>query len=92
VRVDVLYAGFSDRNKALVDLFAGICGIAVCVLVILLAWKYVGVSFGQDEGSPNPGGIPMRWALKALIPLGFALLLAQFAAETLRALSRLRAA
>jgi TRAP-type mannitol/chloroaromatic compound transport system permease small subunit len=92
VRVDVLYAGFSERNKALVDVFAGVCGIVVCVLVILLAWRYVGVSFGQNEGSANPGGIPYRWALKALIPVGFALLLAQFTAETLRAVARLRAA
>lgn len=92
VRVDVLYAGFSDRTKGIVDLFAGLCGIAVSVLVILLAWKYVGVSFAQDEGSANPGGIPMRWALKALIPVGFALLVAQFTAETLRAVARLRAA
>jgi TRAP-type mannitol/chloroaromatic compound transport system permease small subunit len=92
VRVDVLYAGFSGRGKAWVDLVAGACGIAVSLLVILLAWKYVGVSFANDEGSPNPGGIPYRWLLKAFIPLGFALLLAQFAAETLRAIARLRAA
>ncbi len=92
VRVDVLYAGFSERAKAAVDLLAGVAGLVVCVLVILLAWRYVDVSFAQDEGSPNPGGIPYRWALKAFIPLGFALLLAQFVAETLRALARLRAA
>jgi TRAP-type mannitol/chloroaromatic compound transport system permease small subunit len=92
VRVDVLYAGYSDRGKAMVDLLAGACGMAVSVLVILLAWKYVGVSLAQDEGSANPGGIPYRWALKAFIPVGFGLLLAQFGAETLRALARLRAA
>jgi len=92
VRVDVLYAGFSARSKALVDLLAGVAGIVVSVVVILLAWRYVGVSWNNDEGSPNPGGIPYRWALKAFIPVGFALLLAQFSAETLRALSRLRAA
>jgi TRAP-type mannitol/chloroaromatic compound transport system permease small subunit len=92
VRVDVLYAGFPERAKAAVDVFAGVCGLVVSVLVILLAWKYVGVSFAQDEGSANPGGIPYRWALKALIPLGFALLLAQFVAETLRAFARLRSA
>jgi TRAP-type mannitol/chloroaromatic compound transport system permease small subunit len=59
--------------------------------VIQLYSRRVGVSSAQDEGSPNPGGIPWRWALKTFIPLGFALLLAQFLAETLRALSRLRA-
>jgi TRAP-type mannitol/chloroaromatic compound transport system permease small subunit len=92
VRVDVLYAGFSERTKAAIDLFAGVAGIAVSAIVIYLAWRYVGVSWNNAEGSPNPGGIPYRWALKAFIPVGFALLLAQFGAETLRAFARLRAA
>lgn len=92
VRVDVLYAGFSEHAKALVDIAAGLAGITISVIVILLAWKYVGVSVAQNEGSANPGGIPFRWALKAFIPLGFALLVAQFGAETLRAFARLRAA
>ncbi|NKC33645.1 TRAP transporter small permease subunit [Falsiroseomonas selenitidurans] len=90
VRVDVLYAGFSERNKARVDLLAGLAGLAVCALVIQLSWRYVLQSWGQDEGSANPGGIPYRYVLKAFIPAGFALLALQFVAETLRSLSRLR--
>lgn len=92
VRVDVLYAQFTPRTQALLDLVAGVAGIGVSVLVVWLSWRYVGVSFAQGEGSANPGGIPFRWALKAFIPVGFALLLLQFAAETLRAIARLRAA
>ena len=53
------------------------------------------------EDAPIPGarealsrveaaGIPYRYVLKAFIPAGFALLLLQFIAETLRALARLR--
>ncbi|MBU8545518.1 MULTISPECIES: TRAP transporter small permease subunit [Roseomonadaceae] len=90
VRVDVLYAGYSERNKARVDVLAGVAGMVVCVLVIQLSWRYVLQSWGQDEGSANPGGIPARYILKAFIPAGFALLLLQFVAETLRSLSRLR--
>lgn len=90
VRVDVLYAGFSERNKALVDTLAGVAGIVVCVLVIQLSWRYVMQSWGQGEGSANPGGIPARYILKAFIPAGFALLLLQFVAETLRSITRLR--
>jgi TRAP-type mannitol/chloroaromatic compound transport system permease small subunit len=90
VRVDVLYAGFPPRMKALVDLVAGVSGAVICVLVIQLSWRYVMQSWGQDEGSANPGGIPARYILKAFIPAGFALLLLQFVAETLRALGRLR--
>ena len=92
VRVDVLYADFTERGKALVDLFASVAGIAIAVAVIWLSWRYVGVSWNNGEGSPNPCGIPYRYVLKAFIPVGFALLLAQFSAETLRAVARLRAA
>jgi len=92
VRVDVLYAGFSARNKALVDILAGTAGIIISLLVIQLSWKYVGQSFAQDEGSANPGGIPARYLLKAFIPAGFTLLLLQFIAETLRSIARLRSA
>ncbi|WP_198669137.1 hypothetical protein [Elioraea thermophila] len=46
----------------------------------------------MNEGSANPGGIPYRWALKALIPLGFLLLALQAASSALRAVLRLRAA
>jgi len=90
VRVDVLYAGFSARNQARVDLLAGLSGLAVCVAVIWLSSGYVLQSWNQGEGSANPGGIPYRYVLKALIPAGFALLLLQFLAETLRAALRLR--
>jgi len=92
VRVDVLYAGFSARNKALVDILAGTAGIIISLLVIQLSLKYVGQSFAQDEGSANPGGIPARYLLKAFIPAGFTLLLLQFIAETLRSIARLRSA
>ena len=92
VRVDVLYAGFSERNKALVDVLSGVAGLVVSLLVIQLSWRYVGQSFAQDEGSANPGGIPYRYILKAFIPAGFALLALQFTAETLRSIARLKRA
>jgi TRAP-type mannitol/chloroaromatic compound transport system permease small subunit len=41
-------------------------------------------SWLRAESSPNPGGLPYRWALKSLIPLGFALLALQGLAHALR--------
>ncbi|WP_404326753.1 hypothetical protein [Cobetia sp. UIB-001] len=38
------------------------------------------------EGSPDPGGLPYRYLLKAFIPLGFAALALQGVADCLRAL------
>jgi TRAP-type mannitol/chloroaromatic compound transport system permease small subunit len=80
VRVDVLFAKFAPRTKLLVEIVSAAAGAAFCFIVIWLCWGYVAQSFGQSEASANPGGIPYRWALKGLIPLGFAVLLVQYAA------------
>jgi len=84
VRVDVLYDTFSPKTKALVNLIAAILAMLLSVLVIRLSWNYVGQSWSMSEGSANPGGIPARYILKALIPLGFALFFVQSLAEAIR--------
>jgi TRAP-type mannitol/chloroaromatic compound transport system permease small subunit len=92
VRVDVVYGGFSPRTKHIVDLVSAILAIIVSILVIKLSWNYVGQSWANAEASANPGGIPYRYLLKALIPIGFALLAVQSIAETARAFIALRRA
>jgi TRAP-type mannitol/chloroaromatic compound transport system permease small subunit len=89
VRVDVLYAGFSPRGKAAADLIGSLLCLIVCLLVVALALPYVAQSFANSEGSANPGGIPFRWALKALIPISFLLVALQCVADTIRAALRL---
>jgi TRAP-type mannitol/chloroaromatic compound transport system permease small subunit len=91
VRVDVVYGGFPPRAKRFVDLLSAILAIIVSVIVIKLSWNYVGQSWSIGEGSANPGGIPYRYVLKALIPVGFALLAVQSVAEAARALIAFRA-
>jgi TRAP-type mannitol/chloroaromatic compound transport system permease small subunit len=91
VRVDILYAKFSDRKKIYVDLLSALLAIAISALVIWLAAGYVQQSYIIDEGSPDPGGIPHRFLLKSLIPIGFLLLLAQSIASALGCLEKLRA-
>jgi TRAP-type mannitol/chloroaromatic compound transport system permease small subunit len=88
VRVDVLYAGFSDRTKAIADISSCVLGLAIAASIVGLSWKYVGQSLSNNEGSANPGGIPFRWALKALIPAGFVLLAIQYVAEICDAAAR----
>lgn len=90
VRVDILYAGFSPRTKAAIDLISSVSFALIALLITWLSLRYALQSFANDEGSANPGGIPYRWGLKALLPLGFTLLLLQMLAETLRHWARLR--
>lgn len=84
VRVDVFYAGFSARTKFVVDIVSGVLTLAVAALFIKLSLPYVMQSYAIGETSPDPGGIPARWAVKGLIPLGFALLVLQQAAALAR--------
>ncbi|MBA4178267.1 MAG: C4-dicarboxylate ABC transporter permease [Leptothrix sp. (in: Bacteria)] len=74
VRVDVFYADFKPRTKFFVDLFSYVLQLAIALLFIKLSLAYVGQSFAIGETSADPGGIPLRWAVKGLIPVGFGLL------------------
>ena len=90
VRVDILYAKFPDRAKDIVDLVSAILAIAISVLVIWFSLHYVQQSYVIDEGSPDPGGIPHRYFIKGLIPVGFALLLLQSIAVAIGKIEKLR--
>lgn len=89
VRVDVLYAHYSARGKALTDFLTAIVSVAVCAIIIKLSLPYVMQSYSMAEGTANPGGIEFRYILKAFIPIGFALVLLQSVADLLRAAARL---
>ena len=84
VRVDVLYERFGPLLQRGIEILGGVLMIALGVVVVKLSLPWVELSWNRGEGSPNPGGLPWRWALKALIPLGFALLALQGVAHVLR--------
>jgi TRAP-type mannitol/chloroaromatic compound transport system permease small subunit len=90
VRVDILYGRFTARNKALVDLLSATLGIAISIIIIWLSLHYVEQAYVIDEGSADPGGLPHRYLIKALIPVGFALLLLQSIAAALKSVEQLR--
>lgn len=75
VRVDVLYMHFSDRMKRVVEIF----GILFLVLPFVSVIFYHSLAFVYEawrlgESSASPGGLPFRWAIKAVIPISFGLL------------------
>ena len=87
VRVDVFYARYSPRTKRVVDVVSALLLIAVALAFIHLSLNYVGQSYAINETSADPGGIPYRWAVKALIPLGYGLLVLQQVAHLVRLLT-----
>ena len=90
VRVDIVYQRFSGRTKAIVDLISALLTAVIAVLVIWLSLHYVQQAWAIDEGSPDPGGIPHRYLIKSLIPIGFALLFAQAIASAIGCIEKLR--
>jgi TRAP-type mannitol/chloroaromatic compound transport system permease small subunit len=90
VRVDIVYGRFPERAKRVVDLVSALLTIALSILVIWFSLNYVHQAYVIDEGSPDPGGLPHRYLLKLLIPIGFALLLLQAIASALLSLDSIR--
>ena len=78
VRVDLVYARLGPKGKAWVNLLGSLLFLVpFCGFVIWASVDFVRFSFMDGEGSPNPGGLPGRYVLKACIPMAFALLLLQ---------------
>lgn len=85
VRVDVFFQRLSPKAQAWINflgclffLFPG------CYLIIATSWNFVAASWAVHEGSPDPGGLPARYIIKAMIPVGFALVAVQGIPMTLR--------
>ncbi len=85
VRVDVLFAKFSDRTKDAVNVISAVLAMIFSALVIWLSVNFVAMSWVIGESSPNPGGIGALYLMKAMIPLGFALLFLQSLAQAIQA-------
>ena len=78
VRVDILYIKLSPAKKAWINFFGSIIFlIPFSILIIYTSKDFVINSFLIGETSPDPGGLPARYILKACIPLAFLLLLLQ---------------
>lgn len=91
VRVDIFYVRLPARARAWVDFFGGILFLfPTAFLMIWTSIPFVRVSISDLEGSPDPGGIPGRFVLKAVIPLAFFLLGIQGISETIKNYYKLR--
>ncbi|MEL7461751.1 MAG: TRAP transporter small permease subunit [Pseudomonadota bacterium] len=84
VRVDFLFERFPPWLCRSIEVLGGLVLMLIAIYVLVLSLPWVHQSFLRNEASPNPGGLPMRWVLKGLIPLGFALLALQGLAHALR--------
>ena len=85
VRVDILYSRWSRRKKAWFDF---VCYLIFyypsAAMIMVTTWPFVRNSYVALEGSPDPGGIPLRFLLKSVIIVGFALLTLQAISQSIK--------
>jgi TRAP-type mannitol/chloroaromatic compound transport system permease small subunit len=87
VRVDIFYQQISPKARAWINLLGVLLFLLPgCYLIVSTSWHFVVNSFNIMEGSPDPGGIPYRYVIKACIPAGFVLIALQGLALGLRSL------
>jgi TRAP-type mannitol/chloroaromatic compound transport system permease small subunit len=72
VRVDVFYERLSYRAQSIIDLLGTLLFLLpFCVLVTWYGFDFAKESYLLGETSGDPGGLPYRWAIKAMIPVSF---------------------
>jgi TRAP-type mannitol/chloroaromatic compound transport system permease small subunit len=85
VRIDVFYQNYSQKTKALVDLFGTVfLLIPVCVFIFIISWDYVSVSWRIMEESSQPGGLPFVYISKTFLLLFSVTLILQGVSEALK--------
>ena len=90
VRVDIIYSRLTKRRQNWVDLISSFVFLfPMCALIIYTSYFFIRDSWNVREISPDPGGIPMLYVLKAFIPLGFFLLGLQGVAKIFRIIKEL---
>ncbi len=87
IRIDVIYGKFSRRTQVWIDIFGTVVFLLpACLMFIYLSWPFFWHSWQSGETSANAGGL-ILWPAKALMPLGFLLLLCQGCSELIKRLA-----
>jgi len=90
VRVDLFYSRMSRRAQLRVEIFGVLAFLMpVVTLILVLSWSPFMHAWQSGEVSANAGGL-IRWPVKLLIPVGFALLLLQGLSELIKDWHELR--
>jgi TRAP-type mannitol/chloroaromatic compound transport system permease small subunit len=84
VRVDLLYGMMPERVRLWIDLLGGIFFLLpICIIMIYFTWPWFLESWRIGEGSMNAGGL-IRWPVKLILPVGFALVALQGISEIIK--------
>ena len=89
VRVDLLYGMVSERTRIWIDIVGGLLFLLpICVILTYFTWPWFVNSWRINEISTNAGGL-IRWPVKLLMPVGFALMALQGISEIIKRVAAL---
>jgi len=84
VRVDIFYMTLSRRGQLWIDILGTLVFLLpTCTILAWLSWPFFMQSFNVNEHSSNAGGL-LRWPIKLVLPLGFALVALQGLSELIK--------
>ena len=84
VRIDVISGRFSPRTHAWIDIIGTLFFLApMAVAVLYLSWPIFINAYLNNEYSSNAGGL-IVWPVRALVPIGFSLLILQGVSELIK--------
>ncbi len=76
IRVDLISSRLSPRMRAWIELYGLLLMLLPFILLVLIASiEFVRYAYVTAEISDAPGGLGYRWLIKAMLPLGFVLML-----------------
>jgi TRAP-type mannitol/chloroaromatic compound transport system permease small subunit len=84
VRVDLFYMTLTRRGQLWVDILGTLIFLLpTCAILGWLSWPFFMQSFAVYEHSSNAGGL-IRWPIKLVLPVGFALVALQGLSELIK--------
>lgn len=84
VRVDIIYVILKARGQLWIDIMGTLLFLLpACVLLVWLSWPFFMQSYNVYEHSSNAGGL-LRWPIKLVLPVGFALVALQGISELIK--------
>ena len=84
VRVDLLYSSVSERARIWIDIICDLLFLLpICVILVYFTWPWFTESWRINETSSNAGGL-IRWPVKLVLPVGFALMALQGVSELIK--------
>jgi TRAP-type mannitol/chloroaromatic compound transport system permease small subunit len=90
VRIDVIAGKLSPKAQAWIDILGGLLFLLPAVVIIgYYSWPTLVVSYEINEYSSDPGGL-LRWPVRLIIPVTFALLALQGVSEIVKRVAYLK--